>query len=42
MKKTTIILALITAVSYMSLADAITYDTPKEIIERIQLESRHK
>ena len=42
MKKTILILTLAVAVSYTALADAVTYDSSKEIIERIQLEMRHK
>ena len=42
MKKTILILTMAMAVSYTALADAVTYDSSKEIIERIQLEMRHK
>ena len=42
MKKTFLILTLTLAVSYTALAEAVTYDSSKEIIERIQLEMRHK
>ena len=42
MKKIILILTLAMAVSYTALADAVTYDSSKEIIERIQLEMRHK
>ena len=42
MKKTILILTLAVAASYTALADAVTYDSSKEIIDRIQLEMRHK
>ena len=42
MKKTILILTLVAVSSYTSLASAITYDSSKEIIERIQLETKHK
>ena len=42
MKKIILILTLAMAASYTALADAVTYDSSKEIIERIQLEMRHK
>ncbi|WP_435308471.1 hypothetical protein [Sebaldella termitidis] len=42
MKKTFLILTLTLAASYTALAEAVTYDSSKEIIERIQLEMRHK
>ena len=42
MKKTLLILALTLAVSFTALADAVSYDSSKEIIDRIQLEMRHK
>ena len=42
MKKTILILTLAVATSYTALADAVTYDSSKEIIDRIQLEMRHK
>ena len=42
MKKTILILTLVAVSSYTSLASAITYDSSKEIIERIQAETRHK
>ena len=42
MKKSILILTLTLAVSYTALADAVTYDSAEEIIERIKFESRHK
>lgn len=42
MKKTVLILTLVTVASYTSLASAVTYDSSKEIIERTQLEMKHK
>ena len=42
MKKSIIILTLTLAVTFTALAEAVTYDSSKEIIERIQLEMRHK
>ena len=42
MKKTILILTLALTASYTALADAVTYDSAKEIIERIQFETRHK
>ena len=41
MKKTILILTLVTAVSYTALANAVTYDSSKEIIAGIQAEMRH-
>ena len=42
MKKTLLILTLTLASSYTALAEAVTYDSSKEIIERTQFEMRHK
>mgnify|MGYP000240462695 FL=1 len=42
MKKTISILALTLGVSFTALADAVSYDSSKEIIDRIQLEMKHK
>ena len=42
MKKTISILALTLAVSFTALADAVSYESSKEIIDRIQLEMKHK
>ena len=42
MKKTILILTLALTASYTALADAVTYDSAKEIIERVQFETRHK
>ena len=41
MKKTILILTLVVTASYTSLANAVTYDSSKEIIERTQAEMRH-
>ena len=41
MKKTILILTLVVTVSYTSLANAVTYDSSKEIIERMQADMRH-
>ena len=40
MKKTLLILALTLAVSFTALADAVSCESSKEIIDRIQLEMR--
>ena len=42
MKKILLIPALTLAVSFTVLADAVSYDSSKEIIDRIQLEMKHK
>ena len=42
MKKTILILTLVAVASYTSLASAVTYDSPKEISDRIQWEIKHK
>ena len=42
MKKSILILTLTLAVSFTALAQAVTYDSSEEIINRIQAEMRHK
>ena len=41
MKKTILILTLVSAISFTALA-SVTYDSPEEIIKRIQFEMKHK
>ena len=41
MKKTILILTLVVTASYTALANAVTYDSSKEIIARTQADMRH-
>ena len=42
MKKTILILTLVVTASYTSLANAVTYDSSKEIIARTQTDIKQK
>ena len=42
MKKVILVSALFALTTFSVMADAITYDTPEEIIGRIQMEMKHK
>ena len=42
MKKLILVSALFALTTFSVMADAITYDTPEEIIGRIQMEMKHK
>lgn len=42
MKKFVLFLILFVLSTFSIMANAVTYDTPKEIIERLQRDMRHK
>ena len=41
MKKTILILTLVVIASYSPLAEAVTYDSSKEIIKQLQRDTKH-